>query len=234
VLIADEAGSAARVCQFLSAAGHEPLWAEDGDVALNRVRKDDPELALLGIDLGRLNGYQVCERLKAHPNTRTIPVVFLLDSADTDARHRGLAVGAEDFLVRSCDPLELLTRVKSLVQVKRLNEQIEHAESVVFDLARALEQRDSIANGLSETLTEYACRLGQAIGLFEDDLRVLRQSALLHDIGKIAVRESILLKADRLTTAGSHPRDRRRLQRHDGGSSLPPGALPRGSRRRAP
>jgi putative two-component system response regulator len=141
----------------------------------------------------------VCERLKAHPNTRTIPVVMLLDSPEEDAKLRGMAVGAEDFLARGCHPLELLARVKSLVQVKRLNEQLEHAESVVFELARALESRDATHPGHADTLADYACRLGRAVGLGADDLATLRQGALLHDIGKIGIRESILLKSDRLT-----------------------------------
>jgi len=199
VLIADEATAVARVGDFLTSAGHEPLAARDGEEALRLVREADPELALLGIALGRLNGYQVCERLKAHPQTRTIPVVMLLDSAQEDARLRGMAVGAEDFLARGCHPLELLARVKSLVQVKRLNEQLEHAESVVFELARALESRDTSHTGHADSLADYACRLGRAVGLEMEDLATLRQGALLHDIGKIGIRESILLKSDRLT-----------------------------------
>jgi putative two-component system response regulator len=199
VLIAGETTCMARLSDFLASAGHEPMAAQDGEEVLRRVRNDDPELALLGIGLGRLNGYQVCERLKAHPHTRTIPVVLVLDAPDDEARQRGVAVGVEDFLTRGCDPLELLARVKSLVQVKRLNEQLEHAESVVYDLARTLERRDTGEGGEAETLADYACLLGRAAGLGAEELSVLRQGAMLHDIGKIAIRESILLKSERLT-----------------------------------
>jgi putative two-component system response regulator len=208
VLIAAEDACVTRLVECLTGAGHEPLAAHDGDEALRRVRQDDPELAILGTALGRLNGYQICERLKSHPTTCSIPVVLLADAAGPETRERGRAVGAEDLLSVGFDPSDLLFRVGSLVQLRRLREQLCHTEKVLFDVARALESRESSDDGPCDTLAQLACRLGRAAGLDAEALSVLHRCALLHDIGKVGVRESVLLKADRLT--GSELSDVRR------------------------
>lgn len=208
ILIAADPGCATRLADCLSEAGHEPFAAHDGDEALRRVRQDDPELAILDTILGRLNGYQICERLKSHPTTRAIPVVLLAEAADPQARARGIAVGAEDLLAARFDPGDLLFRVHSLVQMRRLREQLTYTEKVLFDVARALESRESGEDGPCDTIAQLACRLGRAVGLPGDALSVLHRSALLHDIGKVGVRESLLLKADRLT--GAEMKDVRR------------------------
>jgi putative two-component system response regulator len=199
VLIAAEEGCVARLAACLTEAGHEPLTARDGDEALRRVRQDDPELAILGTALGRLNGFQICERLKSHPTTRTIPVVLLADATGPEARERGVAVGAEDLVSACFDPWDLLFRVRSLVEVRRLREQLTYTEKVLFDVARALESRESEEGGPCDTIAQFACRLGRAVGLDAEALSVLHRAALLHDIGKVGIRESVLLKRDRLT-----------------------------------
>lgn len=209
VLIAADDGSVTRLRDCLSAAGHEPLPARDGEEALRRIRQDDPELAILATSLGRLNGYQLCERLKAHPTTRSIPVVLLVETAEPATRERSLAVGADDCLSHGCDPWELLVRVRALVQLRRLQEQLLHTEKVLFDVARLLESRESREASTCDTLAETACRLGRAVGLTGEELAILQQAALLHDIGKVGVPERDLLKPERLT-----PQEQDRVRRH--------------------
>src|SRR6266571_1523801 len=134
VLVADHrAEDLQRIAGMLEAAGHEFFGAADGDEALRRVRADYPEVVVLGSNLPRLNGYQVCERIKSHPRTRTIPVV-LMAPPDAEVKERGIAVGAEDFLSEPLHELEVLARLRSLVQCKRLNEQLEQTERVVYEL----------------------------------------------------------------------------------------------------
>ncbi|MFN3652506.1 MAG: HD-GYP domain-containing protein [Armatimonadota bacterium] len=201
VLLADRDEQQARqMAEYLEAVGHTVLRATDGEDALRLIRCDDPEVALLDVGIHRLNAYQICERVKAHPSTRGIPVIMLVDPTAQDEKIRGLEVGAEDFLARPVHKLELLARVKSLVRVKRLNDQVETTESVIFGLARMLESKVSSVGSDSARLADHACLLGRALGLTEDDLEILRKGALLHDIGKIAVREEVLLKNGRLTT----------------------------------
>lgn len=199
VLIAADENCIGRLTTTLTDAGHEPITARDGDEALRCVRQDDPELAILGADLGRLNGYQLCERLKSHPTTCMIPVLLLTDGTRPELRERGFAVGAEDLLTAGFEPWDLLFRVRSLVQMRRLRDQLTHTEKVLFDVAGAIENRESGDAGPCETLSRLSSRLGRAVGLEADALSVLHRCALLHDIGKVGVRESVLLKADQLT-----------------------------------
>jgi putative two-component system response regulator len=194
----DDAG-AQHTAAHLKGVGHEVFLARDGEEALRVIRARDPEVALLDVGLRRLNAYQLCERIKSHPSTRAIPIILLVSPGAQDEKIRGLEVGAEDFLSHPVNKLELLARVKSLVKVKRLNEQVETTESVIFGLAQMLEQKMSQATGDSRRMADYACLLGASIGLGDDDLATLAKCAVLHDIGKIAVREEVLLKAGRLS-----------------------------------
>jgi len=202
VLVAERSEQSARqIADHLVTAGYTVLLATDGEEALRRIRRDDPEVAILDAGIPRLNAYQLCERVKAHPSTRSIPVVMLVSPAAQDEKLRGLEVGVEDFLTRPVNKIELLARVKSLVRFKRLNDQVETTENVIFELARMLDSKVFDARSNSERLAEHACLLGSALGLEQDDLESLRKGALLHDIGKIAVREELLLKPGRLSDA---------------------------------
>ena len=200
VLVAerDEQGGR-QAAEYLEGVGHTVLTARDGEEALRRIRAEDPEVALLDVGIRRLNAYQLCERVKSHATTRNIPVIMLVSPFAQDEKIRGLEVGAEDFLARPINKLELLARVKSLVKVKRLNDQVETTESVIFGLARMLESKMSHAGSDAERLADYACLIGEALGLMAEDLDTLRKGAVLHDIGKIAVREEVLLKPGKLS-----------------------------------
>lgn len=201
VLVAERSEpEALQVAKYLEEAGHTVLLAMDGEEALRRIRRDDPELVILDVRVPRLNAHQLCERLQAHPSTRSIPVVLIAAPDESEERARGLAVGAVDFLSRPIDQLELLARVRSLVRAKRLSDQVETTETVIFDLARMLESKMASSRSDSVRLSEYACLLGHALGLLAEDLEILRKGALLHDIGKIAVREEVLLKSGRLSS----------------------------------
>ncbi|MCC2670990.1 MAG: Two-component response regulator, partial [Armatimonadetes bacterium] len=127
------------------------------------------------------------------------PVVMVVSPSAQDEKIRGLEVGVEDFLTRPVNKIELLARVKSLVKVKRLNDQVETTENVIFDLARMLDRKVSDARSDADRLAENACLLGEAMGLEQEDLETLRKGAILHDIGKIAVREELLLKPGSLS-----------------------------------
>ena len=200
ILVAERSEeSACQLADHLSTSGYTVLLAADGEEALRRIRRDDPEVAILDAGIPRLNAYQLCERVKAHPSTRNIPVVMVVSPSAQDEKLRGLEVGVEDFLARPVNKIELLARVKSLVRFKRLNDQVDTTESVIFELARMLDAKVLEARSNSERLADHACMLGEALGLEQEDLETLRKGAILHDIGKLAVREELLMKPGRLS-----------------------------------
>jgi putative two-component system response regulator len=200
VLLADDhAGHIELLDGYLTAVGHDCLHAYDGEEALRRARQDGPELLVLDVGMPRLNGFQVCERIKRHPSLGQTPVVLVLDEGTMEEKLRGIEVGADDFLMRPFNKLELLTRVKSLVRVKRLNDQLDQSEQAIYSLARVIEAKDTYRQHHSERLVGLATGLARALELPEEDVEALRIGATLHDIGTVGVRESILQKRGSLT-----------------------------------
>jgi putative two-component system response regulator len=202
VLVADDHEQHVELMDsYLSAVGHDCLHAYDGEEALRRVRSDAPELLVLDVGMPRLNGFQVCERVKRHPTMRQIPVILMLDDGAMEEKLRGIEVGADDFLIKPFNKLELLTRVKSLVRVKRLNDQLDQSEAVIYTLARVIEEKDEFRQHHSERLASLATLLGQALELPPDEIETLRVAAALQNIGTVGVKESILQKRGSLTEA---------------------------------
>jgi putative two-component system response regulator len=118
---------------------------------------------------------------------------------DKQDRLEGIKVGADDFLSRPLDRTELLARVRSLLKLKQRTDELERAESVLFSLARSIEGKDPYTHGHCERLSDYSARLGEHLGLSEDQLIALRRAGIVHDVGKIAVPDAILLKPGSLT-----------------------------------
>jgi putative two-component system response regulator len=145
-----------------------------------------------------MSGVDVCRELKARSLTRLTPVVLITASHDRDYRLSGLDAGADDFLTKPIDLPEFRTRVRSLLRVKRLTDDLESTETIMTMLGQIVEARDPYTEGHCERLAEYATALGTALRLGAHDLDVLRRGASLHDVGKIAVPDGVLLKAGRL------------------------------------
>jgi putative two-component system response regulator len=146
-----------------------------------------------------LNGFEACARIKNNPETYLIPVVLITALRDKQDRIEGIKAGADDFLTRPVDRAELLARVRSLLTLKHRTDELERAESVLFSLARSIEGKDPYTHGHCERLSDYSARLGEHLGLAEDEITALRRAGVVHDIGKVAVPDAILLKPSRLT-----------------------------------
>ena len=111
----------------------------------------------------------------------------------------GIEAGGDDFLSKPFDRLELSARVKSLVHQKRLNEDLDHAEQVLFSVARIVESRDPDTGDHCQRLVTMAETFGEFINLSRNEIRDLMWGGYLHDIGKIGIPEAVLLKAGKLT-----------------------------------
>jgi putative two-component system response regulator len=200
VLVVDDIAANRELLQgHLDDLGYEVREARDGIEALEAVAAEEPDLILLDIDMPRLDGIAVCEQLKAHPIRRLIPIVILTASNDRSTRLRGIAAGADDYLSKPFDAKELLIRTKVLLRQRALNQRLDATEGVLFALARAVEARDRHTIHHAERVGRYAEAMGAAFGLTQEDGELLYQGGVLHDLGKIAIPDAILLKPGPLT-----------------------------------
>jgi putative two-component system response regulator len=200
ILVADDqAANRELFDELLSSEGFNVLTAEDGASALENLNLVNIDLVLLDVMMPELNGFEVCTKIKANPETYLIPVVLVTALSAKQDRIEGIRVGADDFLTRPVDRTELLTRVRSLIKLKHRTDELERAESVLFALARSIEGKDPYTHGHCERLMNYSVSLGEHLGLPEEQVVALRRAGIVHDIGKVAVPDAILLKPAKLT-----------------------------------
>lgn len=184
---------------ILAPQGYTIIAASNGEQALDLVAAQPPDLILLDIMMPGMNGFDVCARLKKDERTRLIPIVLVTSLNDSRDRICGIEVGADDFLSRPFHPAELSARVRSLLKLKQFTDELENAEDVLFTLALSVEAKDEYTDGHCERLSLFSVALGRSLGLPREQLKALHRGGYLHDVGKIAVPESILNKKTELT-----------------------------------
>lgn len=200
ILVADDQASNRELLEeLLTAQGFKIIAVSDGAAVLEELSHLPADLVLLDVMMPHLNGFEVCEKIKANPETYLIPVVLITALSDRQDRIEGIRAGADDFLSRPVDRTELLARVRSLLKLKQRTDELERAESVLFTLARSIESKDPYTHGHCERLSEYSARLGEHLGLTEDQITALRRAGVVHDVGKIAIPDAILLKPGSLS-----------------------------------
>ena len=186
---------------LLKTAQYSVLTATNGRDALDIVARERPDIVLLDVVMPGMSGLEVCTALKQHSETCLTPVVLISAQQERETVIAGLEAGADDFLNKPVDPEELFTRVRSLIRLKRLTDDLESAESLFLTLGRVIEARDPYTEGHCERLAEYAVALGQRLGLEQPDVDALYRGGFLHDIGKIGVPDRVMLKKGKLTKA---------------------------------
>src|SRR2546422_441531 len=195
VLVVDDgAANRALIATFLSTIECEVREAPDGVTALEMIHAAPPDLVLLDVRMPRMDGYEVCRRIKAMPGGRLLPVVMITGLSQTTHRVMALEAGADDFMAKPVEGAELIARVRSALRLKELYNTLDGAEHVIFSLATAVEAKDSFTERHTHRVGESARLLGQKLGLGDDALETLYRGGMIHDIGKIGVSDSILHK----------------------------------------
>ena len=202
--------------QVMHDAGTEVLAVPDGMAALEAFGQFAPDLVLLDGAMPTLDGFAACRRLKASAETRLTPVVLVTGLGSREDRLRGIEAGADSILIKPLERSDLLERVRVLVDLKRFTDGFERAESVLLAMARGVEGRDPDAHGHCERLSGYGTRLAQRLGLDRATVDAVRLGGIVHDIGKVAVADAVLLKPGPLTeeewaTVRRHPIEGERI-----------------------
>ncbi|MEP0775442.1 MAG: response regulator [Acidobacteriota bacterium] len=194
LVIDDQRDSREAVTSALEPLGFKVLSASSGAEGLAIATTHQPDVILLDVLMPEMDGYEVCQRLKASPETNLIPVVFLTGFDSREARLRGLELGASDFLTKPFDLVELEVRVRNLVSFRHLTQDLDDAEQILLSIARTVEARDVGTGDHCDRLSNLAAELGKRLGLDEADIKALRRAGYLHDIGKIGIPDRVLLK----------------------------------------
>ncbi len=178
-----------------------------------------PRLVMLDLHMPQIDGFELMERLAPLTGERrSVPFLVLTADATEETKRRALSLGARDFLTKPLDRTELLLRVHNLLHVQRLQDRLfeqnanleeevaertrdlEHARIEILDrLALAAEYRDDDTQEHAWRLGRTCALLALGLGLPDREMELLRRAAPLHDIGKIGIPDSILLKPGRLT-----------------------------------
>lgn len=198
ILIAED-NSVLRVAleEMLSLEGYVVLAAENGKEALSHMQMLTPDLIISDIAMPEMDGYAFFDQIRSNAEWVSIPFIFLTARGTKDDILTGKDLGAEDYLVKPLNRVELLTAARSRLdrsqqlKVVRLSEAY---ESSLTMLANAIEARDQYTRGHVERVTAYAAVLAKQLGWQGKRLEELRFGAILHDIGKIHVRETTLRK----------------------------------------
>lgn len=199
LVVDDEAANRALVRRLLTSEGYDVEEAVDGNEAAAAIERRLPDLVLLDVEMPGLDGYGVLRLLKGNPVTRLVPVVMLTGHHQLPDRLRAVEIGADDYIHKPFDLTVLSARVKSLLSLKRFTDELENASLVLEGIANCVESRDRYTGNHCKRLSRYADQVGAALGLGDEDRRILRLGGVLHDLGKIAISDVILNKRGPLT-----------------------------------
>ena len=195
--------------RLLERSGYAVAEVGTGEDALERIRREPPDLVFLDLQLPDQSGHSILEAIRAEPATRLLPVVMLTGLATSEQKVRAYELGVTDFLAKPFAPDELLPRVRSLVLLKLFADELEYAEHMIVTLARTIDARDSYTAGHSARVAGYAELVARRMDVDETTLLELSRGALFHDLGKIAVPDAVLLKPGPLTA-----KERGVIQKH--------------------
>jgi putative two-component system response regulator len=194
------------------------LKAQGGAKALEMLNVQAVDLVLLDVMMPGMNGFEVCGIIKDNPVMNHIPVVMVTALADKQSRLRGLEVGANDFLSKPFDGIELLIRTKNLLRIKEFEDFLKDHNKIltvqvaektqqlrksfidsIYCLTRAAERRDDDTASHIKRTSHYTRFLAMEIGCADEDVDIFFYASPMHDIGKIGIPDHILLKQAPLT-----------------------------------
>ena len=214
LIIDDEPIARHSLEALLTGEGYQLNFAVDGLEGMQKAIELHPDVILLDVMMPAMDGYEVCHRLRSEPSLAEIPILFLTTLDDRYSRLKGLEAGADDFLSKPIDRLELRARLRTITRLDRyrkLNQErlrivqalgeLQRAyDETIEGWSRALDLRDKETEGHSRRVTEMTLSLAREFGIHNaEELVYIRRGAFLHDVGKLGIPDAILLKPEALS-----------------------------------
>ncbi len=189
------------------------ILAENGEQGLELAKRYLPDAILLDLMMPDMTGYEVCKKIRANPKLTDVPIIMITANDNRESRIKGLEAGADDFLTKPFDSLEIQIRVKNILRLNRfqnitnqrdelirMNEALLNAyDKTIEGWSQAVDLRDHETEGHTLRVTEATLKLAKLVGVDKTTLEHMRRGALLHDIGKLGIPDSILHKPGKLT-----------------------------------
>jgi putative two-component system response regulator len=213
ILVIDDEAIVRKSMDALLKKSYQLIFAENGIEGMLLAIQHRPDVILLDVMMPNLSGIEVCKQIRAHKDLAEIPILMITALTDRESRLEGLLAGVDDFLVKPYDALELLARLQTITRLNRYRlmlEQRENLEKIQLELINsyhrtiegwvmALDLRDRETEGHTQRVTKKAVQFAEYLGMDQDFIENARRGAILHDIGKLGVPDSILLKPGKLT-----------------------------------
>lgn len=190
--------------EFLGRAlkGYTLLMAPNGQAAWETIRHTQPDLVISDIMMPVMDGYSLLETIRLHKATTHIPVIMITSLTEREDRIKSLQMGADDFLTKPFHHLELQARVKNVISVHKLEREktrTEQLEVFLMVLASAIESKDQYTGGHVERVANFARDLARKAGMAEDHVKDIYMGTIVHDVGKIGIKDEVLNKPGKLT-----------------------------------
>ena len=198
-VIEDDAAVRRVLGRILDDAGYAVIPVADGITGLRAIAEHQPDIVILDLTLPGMDGLEICRRLRADPRTLTLPIIVLTAHTSTSDMVAALDAGADDFVAKPFQQVELLARLRSSYRIREVIRRMEQAHDIVVALANAVEAKDLGLKDHCRYLAYRSARLAAYVGLRDSELEGVAYGALLHDIGKIGIAEHVLHKPGPLT-----------------------------------
>ena len=213
LIVDDEPAGRHTLESILDGQGYRLEMAGNGLEALEKASQILPDVILLDVMMPGMDGFEVCRRIRNNPALAEIPIIMLTALDDRQSLLEGLESGADDYITKPYDRFELRARLLGITRLNRYRKLLDDRANIdeahlqllsAYDAtiegwSRAMDLRDKETEGHTQRVTTLAEKLARLADMSEDDLINIRRGSLLHDIGKMGVPDSILLKPDKLT-----------------------------------
>ncbi|MCB0117538.1 MAG: response regulator [Anaerolineales bacterium] len=213
LIVDDDAGGRDVLVSILEADGYQLVLAENGFEAIELATAVLPDIILLDVMMPGMDGFETCRRIRREKSIAEVPILFLTALDDRQSLLNGLDAGADDFITKPPDRYELRARLLSITRLnryrklheERLNLEKTHQQlldaydKTIEGWSHAMDLRDKETEGHTQRVTQMTLELAKQFGIKDEELVHIRRGALLHDMGKLGIPDSILLKPDKLT-----------------------------------
>ncbi len=209
LLVDDDYSQRSLEKEILSTHNHIIIEATNANEAMDILKNVSIDVILLDKRMPGMDGDALCQKIRNDLELRLLPIIMVTGANDRDAMVTSLNAGANDFIHKPYHPAELIARVNAAAKLKRVTDQLDDMNSMLFSLARMIEAKDEHTGDHCERLAKFCLLFGKKLGLDQSQLSALEKGGVLHDIGKLGIPDSILMKPSRLT-----PEEARVMERH--------------------